>query len=39
MATIVKLAGTLETSVDALCDGVAWLPKARRFDVKRPPRA
>ena len=39
MATIVKLASALETTTASLCDGIAWLPKARRFDVKRPPRA
>jgi transcriptional regulator with XRE-family HTH domain len=39
MATIVKLAGALNTTVSDLCDGVSWLPKAHRFEVKRPPRA
>lgn len=39
LATIVKLAAVLETSPDELCAGVSWMPKARRFDVKRPPRA
>ena len=39
LATIVKLAGALQTTPSALCDGISWLPKARRFDVKRPPRA
>jgi transcriptional regulator with XRE-family HTH domain len=39
MATIVKLAGALGTSPAKLCEGISWLPKARRFDVKRPPRA
>lgn len=39
LATIVKLAGALKTTPGALCDGISWLPKARRFDVKRPPRA
>jgi transcriptional regulator with XRE-family HTH domain len=38
LATIVKLAGALNTSVSELCEGVSWLPKAHRFDVKRPPR-
>ena len=38
LATIVKLAGALETTVADLCAGVSWLPKARRFAVKRPPR-
>ena len=39
MATIVKLSGALNTSVADLCDGVSWLPKAKRFDVKRPPKS
>lgn len=39
MATIVKLASALGTTPDQLCAGISWLPKARRFDVKRPPRA
>jgi transcriptional regulator with XRE-family HTH domain len=39
MATIVKLSGALGASVAELCDGVSWLPKAKRFDVKRPPRS
>jgi transcriptional regulator with XRE-family HTH domain len=39
LATIVKVAGVLDTTVDQLCEGIGWLPKARRFDVKRPPRA
>jgi transcriptional regulator with XRE-family HTH domain len=38
LATIVKLAGALETTPSELCDGISWLPKARRFEVKRPPR-
>jgi transcriptional regulator with XRE-family HTH domain len=38
LATIVKLAGALDTSVSELCEGVSWLSKAHRFDVKRPPR-
>jgi transcriptional regulator with XRE-family HTH domain len=39
LATIVKLAGALNTTPGELCAGISWLPKARRFDVKRPPRA
>lgn len=38
MATIVKLAGALKTTPNELCSGISWLPKARRFEVKRPPR-
>jgi transcriptional regulator with XRE-family HTH domain len=38
LATIVKLAGALETTPGELCTGIGWLPEKRRFDVKRPPR-
>jgi transcriptional regulator with XRE-family HTH domain len=38
MATMVKLAGALETSPSELCDGISWNPGQRRFDVKPPPR-
>ena len=38
LATIVKLAGALKTTPRELCTGISWLPKARRFDVKKPPR-
>jgi transcriptional regulator with XRE-family HTH domain len=39
LATIVKLAGALKTTPGELCAGISWLPKARRFEVKDPPRA
>lgn len=39
LATIVKLASALNTTPNELCDGISWLPKARRFEVKRAPRA
>lgn len=39
LATIVKLAGALETTPGELCAGIGWLPGKRRFEVKRPPRA
>ena len=39
MATIVKLAGALKTTPSELCQGIGWLPKAKRFEVKRAPRA
>ena len=39
LATIVKLAGALQATPNELCDGISWLPKAKRFDVKRPPKA
>lgn len=38
LATIVKLAGALDTTPAELCAGIAWLPKQERFDVKQPPR-
>jgi transcriptional regulator with XRE-family HTH domain len=38
LKTIVKLAGALDTTPAALCEGVAWQPSKRRFEVKRPPR-
>jgi transcriptional regulator with XRE-family HTH domain len=38
LATIVKLAGSLETTPAELCTGIAWLPQQRRFDVKSAPR-
>lgn len=39
LATIVKLAGALKSTPSELCDGISWLPKARRFDVKKPPKS
>ncbi len=39
LATMVKLAGALETTPAALCDGISWEPSKRRFAVKRPTRA
>jgi transcriptional regulator with XRE-family HTH domain len=38
LGTIVKLAGALKTTPDALCAGLSWLSKPRRFEVKAPPR-
>ena len=38
LATIVKLAGALETTPAELCEGIGWLPGKRQFDVKQPPR-
>lgn len=39
LATIVKLAGALDTTPAKLCDGIAWLPAKRRFEIKPPPRS
>jgi transcriptional regulator with XRE-family HTH domain len=38
LATMVKLAGALETTVAVLSEGISWQPSRKRFDVKRPPR-
>lgn len=38
LATIVKLAGALNTSPAQLCEGISYVTKTHRFDVKRPPR-
>jgi transcriptional regulator with XRE-family HTH domain len=38
LATIVKLAGALKTTPAELCEGISYLPKTHRFDVKKPPR-
>jgi hypothetical protein len=34
---MIKLAGALETTPAELCDGIAWSPEKRRFEVKRHP--
>jgi transcriptional regulator with XRE-family HTH domain len=36
LATIVKLAGSLETTPAELCAGISWQPQPGRFDVKQP---
>ncbi len=38
LATIVKLAGSLETTPAELCAGIAWSPSQARFEIKPPPR-
>jgi transcriptional regulator with XRE-family HTH domain len=38
LGTIVKLAGALETTPDALCAGAMWLPEAHCFKVEAPLR-
>jgi transcriptional regulator with XRE-family HTH domain len=38
LATIVKLAGSLETTPAELCAGIAWAPTPGRFEIKPPPR-
>ena len=37
LATLLKLAGSLETTPAELCAGMAWLPGPNRFTVKQPP--
>jgi len=39
LATMVKLAGALDTTVAALAEGISWQPARKRFEIKRPPRA
>lgn len=35
MGTIVKLAGSLDTTPNELCEGVAWNPQRRNFKIKK----
>jgi transcriptional regulator with XRE-family HTH domain len=35
LGTIVKLAGALGTTPGALCEGIAWNPKAACFTIKQ----
>ena len=37
LATMVKLAGSLGTTVAELAEGIGWNPSRKRFDVKKPP--
>jgi transcriptional regulator with XRE-family HTH domain len=37
LATLVKLAGALETTPQELCEGLGWDPEKRRFEVQQPP--
>jgi transcriptional regulator with XRE-family HTH domain len=34
LATMTKLAGSLETTPAELCEGISWNPEKRRFEVK-----
>lgn len=36
LATLVKLAGALETTPGELCEGIAWNAEKRKFEVKQP---
>lgn len=38
LATILKLAGSLETTPAELCAGMAWSSGSQKFDVKAPPK-
>jgi transcriptional regulator with XRE-family HTH domain len=35
LGTIIKLASSLETTPEQLCDGIRWLPGKGRFQLKR----
>ncbi len=35
MGTIVKLAGSLDTTPDELCEGVTWNSQRRKFRIKK----
>ena len=35
MGTIVKLAGSLETTPNQLCEGVTWSPQRRKYQIKK----
>jgi transcriptional regulator with XRE-family HTH domain len=35
LGTIVKLAGSLDTTPEQLCEGVTWLPGKSRFQIKK----
>ncbi len=39
LATMVKLAGSLDTTVAELAEGIGWNPSRKRFDVKKAPPA
>lgn len=36
LGTLVKLATVLDTTPDALCAGIGWLPKQQRYKIDRP---
>jgi transcriptional regulator with XRE-family HTH domain len=36
LGTMIKLATALGTSAEALCSGIAWDPKARRYKIDDP---
>jgi transcriptional regulator with XRE-family HTH domain len=35
LGTIVKLASSLDTTPEQLCEGIRWLPSKGRFQIKR----
>lgn len=37
LGTMVKLAAALETTPEALCEGIAWMPDGQRFRIEAPP--
>ncbi len=39
LGTIAKLAGSLGTTPQVLCEGIAWSTEKTRFEVEAPPEA
>ncbi len=35
LGTIIKLASSLDTTAEQLCEGIRWLPSKGRFQLKR----
>jgi DNA-binding XRE family transcriptional regulator len=35
LGTLIKLATALDTTPEALCAGISWVPKTRRFKIER----
>lgn len=38
LAILAKLAAALDTTIEALCEGIQWSPERRAFKVDPPPR-
>jgi transcriptional regulator with XRE-family HTH domain len=38
LAILAKLAAALETTIEALCEGIQWSPERRGFKIDPPPR-
>jgi transcriptional regulator with XRE-family HTH domain len=39
LGTMVKLAAALSTTPEALCTGIGWNPKARKYKIDAPPKS